>query len=173
MALGRFAKEWAQEYEKETHKMGHKWVGKIIKEIWKYNRKRWEMRCKIANENNRQTLAEKNVIINERIQHIYSQYDNLCNIDKKMLSTPINNRIQMQLPEKIEWINRVHQVIKTGIQRYSKKEKKENISINTYFPVVRHYKNAYIRGTNSNAAENEEHLEVATEKTRRENQKPP
>jgi hypothetical protein len=174
MIYGRMSKKWSETYNKETNSNnGCKWVGTIIKTIWEHVQERWQARCEIAAEESETKSKLNNQIMDNQIRNIYSQKQDLDNIDKKLLSKPVESTIRLKLFQKKEWIKRMKIMVKLGVKRHEKQTKRSNHSIRKYFRTIPgNYRNANTIEDEVNITPNSEE-NGNTEKCRNENWKPP
>jgi hypothetical protein len=132
--IGRMTKAWSLEYEKETgNETGHSWMGNIIKKVWMYHHQRWYTRCQLMQEENNTKTTTNNNIINNEISLLYGQFDRLDEVDKQLLSMPMDKRTEMKTTTKIAWVKHTRNLIKTGIRRNSDRVKLNNHSILDFF----------------------------------------
>jgi hypothetical protein len=133
LLLGRYATNWADEYNKETNtQLGQVWIAKTIKTVWKHQQQRWYERNNNAEEEikNKNTKCETT---DNTIKEMYSQMSQLENIDQQAMAMPVKMRLDTTSSSKLQWIKRTKLLIKEGIKRQKIKTIKEHISIRKYF----------------------------------------
>jgi hypothetical protein len=134
LCLGRLTGSWATEYDKETKdNKGKKWLASIVNELWKYHRYKWEDRCVIAHDSNSKIETDNNDKVNQQINDLYSQYNNLDVVDKRLLSLSEGERTKLPLQQKIEWVQRTKHLIIKGVKRNKERLKNTNHTITEFF----------------------------------------
>jgi hypothetical protein len=172
LLMGRFATNWANEYDRETKtSLGQAWICKVIQIIWEHQKQRWQERNDIAeqeiNDNNKKCEAT-----DAKIKQMYAQLACLEITDRQMMVIPEQTRIKTSTLSKLQWIRLTKEIIAKGIKRSKYMTLKEHISIR------KHFNNQKSEGTSNHRKKEkrgEKHISVdkKTQKIRKENYDPP